>query len=889
MRAPSTAFIRVAPLAPRTPGRSRAGRGFAAALGLAVLALLGMLASTLAWGAVTGVISGSVTDAKTKAALSGANVTVPAAGVSTVTDAGGRFVITGIAPGTYSVNVSLVGYVESEVAELVVVQGQATEVAVALEPTVVEVPGAKAKVTAPRVRVHTDVTASEYVVTGADEQMTLSQPNDRYQFPGLVFAQPGVVPDNTFYPHIRGGRANQVGYYLDGIPITEPDANVFATNIVSIGLDRLELFTGGYPPEYGGWTGGIINQVIKRGDQMRGRLIDVGAGTPYNFGGLLFEAGDVNDRADWYYGLYTWHSNFNENLFTSSAPTVSDHVAKVILDAGSRDKVTLLSAHGYARYLFPFARVFTFDPGIAEWTTAQAGSDFGRQGYDLDAIALTRRLSPTAFWNLRVSRLRHFLQLELGDLGNAFWQQRNERLFTGQFDYQRQIGPHRLSAGIWQINSDNRSRYSVFGTQFSPFGLLDSVSDNDTRNTQAYVGDDWRIGSRLTLSLGGRYDKMVYQRPVAGDLDLTETSSRAGATYALSPRLVLRACAGQYVGFPRANLIAFQFVPHVSEVPDFADLGLTWDLAFLPFFPVRPEIARGHDLGYEWKVDDGTLMSATWFRRDARQMMQRWQGVLHDASGQPLLDANGNLIPSDRLSDFDPEAPVWFASNGTGTTRGTEIKLDRRMGRRMRGWLSYTLMDAKATSPQDNVYPFGFGFLNQTDPTSLAQEFPVDWNQRRTVAMALRYQAGKLTVNPWLVMGSGFPYGQSGLEVGGSDPAHVPNPDFDPNDPNSPEELVVPQNYLNPRAPSQGFITPNSLHTGKNLTVSLNLAYQLRPGREAYLQVFNLFGRNDVTSDVIYHPRTGALLGRVEDGKVFYVPFSRTPPRFIAFGIRQEF
>jgi outer membrane receptor protein involved in Fe transport len=436
---------------------------------------------------------------------------------------------------------------------------------------------------------------------------------------------------------------------------------------------------------------------------------------------------------------------------------------------------------------------------------------------------------------------------------------------------------------VWQIGSTNRSRYSVFGTQFSPFGLLDSVSDNDTQNTQAYLGDTWELGRRLTLKLGVRADKMIYHRPNpgAGSLDLHETSGRAGATYLLSPRLLVRTSTGRYVGFPRANLVASQFLPHKSEIPDFADLGLTWDMAFFPFFPVQPEVDRDRDLGFEWKLDESSLLTTTWFRRDSRQMMQRWQGAVEDAEG--------NLIPSARLSDFDPDAPVWFAANGTGTTRGLELKLDRRMSHRLRGWLSYTLMDAKATSPEDNVYPYGFGFLNRTDAASLAEEFPVDWNQRRTLALALRYQTGKLVVNPWLVIGSGFPYGQSGLDDGGSDPAHVPNPDFNPEDPTSPEELVVPRNYLDPSDPAKGFITPNSLHTGKNLTLSLNLSYQIGPRRQAYVQIFNLFDREDVTSYVIFHPRTGAVLGQISDGAVQYVPFSRTPPRFIAMGIRQEF
>ena len=99
----------------------------------------------------------------------------------------------------------------------------------------------------------------------------------------------------------------------------------------------------------------------------------------------------------------------------------------------------------------------------------------------------------------------------------------------------------------------------------------------------------------------------------------------------------------------------------------------------------------------------------------------------------------------------------------------------------------------------------------------------------------------------------------------------------------------MPENYVDPTDPSQGFITPNALETGKNLTLSLNLAYEIGPDRDAYFQIYNIFDREDITSMVIYHPQTGGVIGRVEGDQVFYVPFSRTPPRFFAFGVRQEF
>jgi len=841
---------------------------------LPVLAAVLIAAAVVsAWGAVTGVVSGTVRDQETGAALSGANVSLVDTELSTVTDARGRFVITNVPPGSYTVKMSLIGYTDARVTDLVVVQGQVSPVTVALEPTVVEAVGAEAKVTAARVELRRDVTSSVYVTTAADEQLTLSQPNDRYQFPGLVFAQPGAVPDKTFYPHIRGARANQVGYFLDGIPITEPNTNVFATNIVSIGLDRLELYTGGYPAEYGGFTGGIVNQVVKRGDQMRGSLVDVGGGSPYNFGQLVVESGDVKDRVNWYYGLNTWHSNFNENLFTSSAPTVSDHMAKVIYDVGERDSVTLLAHHGYARYEMPWERMFTFDPVAADWVNVRPSDDFARQGHDLDALTLNHTVSPTSFWTLRLSRLGHFLHLEVGDPENLYWQQRNERMFTTQFDYEAQLGEHRVRAGVWEIDSDNNSLYSVL---LFPAGF---AANNDTRNTQAYLQDSWELGERLTLTLGGRYDRMKYDRPEVGSLKLDESSGRLGLTYAVSPGLLLRGSYGRYVEFPRANLIAYRFVG--------TDFG--WYSVLAPDFPVNPQLDRGRDIGLEWKLDDSTLLAATWFQRDSRQMIQRWHGVLHDENGDWVLDGEGNPILSDALSDFDPTAPVWFAANGTGTARGVEVKADRKMSDGLRGWVAYTYLDAEATSPRDNVYPYGFGFQDRTDPAGLAQEFPVDWSQTHTAALALEYRRGKLKVNPWVTYGSGFPYGQSGLDAGGSDPAHVPNPSFDPDNPIGPAELLVPENYVDPTDPSQGFITPNALETGKNLTLSLNLAYEIGPDRDAYFQIYNIFDREDITSMVIYHPQTGGVIGRVEGDQIFYVPFSRTPPRFFAFGLRQEF
>ncbi|NIR00911.1 MAG: TonB-dependent receptor, partial [Gemmatimonadales bacterium] len=358
-----------------------------------------------------------------------------------------------------------------------------------------------------------------------------------------------------------------------------------------------------------------------------------------------------------------------------------------------------------------------------------------------------------------------------------------------------------------------------------------------------------------------------------------ETSARAGLTYLLSPRLMVRGSYGEVVEFPRANLVAYAFTG--------ADFG--WYSMLAPDFPVKPQLDRTKDIGLEYIPNDSTLISATYFDRDSRQMIQRWQGVVHDDLGNWVLDDNGDPILSDLAEDFDPFAPVWFASNGNGTSKGVELKVDHRMTKDFRAWLAYTRLDARATSPRDNVYPFGFGFSDRTDPEGLGEQFRLPWDQTDTVTLVAAYRKGKLVINPWMQYGSGFPFAQSGLDAGGSDPAHVPNPDFDPGDPASPEELLIPENLLDPTDPAGGFVSPDDLTTGDNFTLSLNLWYDIGSDREAYLHMYNILGSDDVTSKVIYHPQTGAVIGRIEGDSVFYAPFSTTPPRFFAFGIRQWF
>jgi len=814
--------------------------------------------------ALTGVISGSVKDANSAAPLAGANVVLAPIGYSTVTDKNGKYLFTAVPPGTYTLTVSLVGYAEEKVVNLAVTQDHTSTVESALKPAVVEAKGAEAVVVAARVNLHPEQTGSAYVETSEDERATLSQPNDRYQFPGLVFTQPGVVPDSTFFPHIRGARETQVGYMIDGIPIVEPNNNAFATNLVTVGLNRMELLTGGWDAQYGSQVGGVINEVVKRGDQVRGGFFETTAGSPTGLHQFIFESGDAGRRpgSSWYFSGSAWRSRFPGDNFLNRTPMVLDSIFKGVLPLKGKDSLTLLANHGYGAFNFHYSHTREFDTATGLFEDSPENLDNSTQAYNLDALTYSHTVNDKSYWTARLYRLNNFITIHAGSDIFMIFQRRQQAMSGLQLDYvSQQSADHRFYAGLWRIDSKNRWRNAM---DYPPvFGPLDQEANNNTRNLQMYVQDTRRIAPRLNLGLGLRYEEMKYVRPVYGDLNLAAVSPRVGLTYELVPgKLLVRASGGRYVQFPPATRTGVVFREGNPFTPDDP---LSWYLVQEGRSQLKPQKDTNRELGLEYKLDNNTLISLSAFSRNSTQMLQRWAG------------------PSDNIDDFDPatfwDYPFRFASNGQGRYRGLELKIDRKMAKDLRAWVSYTRLNAKATASAENAFPLGISTTD--DPDEL---FPVDWDQRDTLALAANWKVKRLQVSPWAIWGSGFPFAlQSGLDID-------PTGDFNFIHDGDGNEIPILIN-----GQPQEETAPGKLRTGRNLVVSLNLNFQAKENTECFVEIYNIFDRRDVTNMVWYHPDSGAVLGTqppnatYPNGYIEYVPFTTTLPRSFAFGFRVRF
>ncbi len=216
-------------------------------------ALLALLLLVPAAWAQTGKIQGRVVD-EAGEGLPGVNVLIDGTTQGTATDINGRYVIIGVRPGTYNVVASFIGFTTQRVEGVRVQIDLTTTIDFTLREEVIQ--GDEVVVTAERALVQRDLTATTAVV-GAEELEALPVEN----FQDVVNLQAGVVNG-----HFRGGRLGEVGYWVDGLPVSDVFNGGLGVAIENEMVQELQVVTGAFNAEYGQALSGIVNVVTKDGD-----------------------------------------------------------------------------------------------------------------------------------------------------------------------------------------------------------------------------------------------------------------------------------------------------------------------------------------------------------------------------------------------------------------------------------------------------------------------------------------------------------------------------------------------------------------------------------------------------------------------------------------------
>src|SRR5258706_8490935 len=239
-------------------------------LGAAIIVAGAIFLFGSAWAGTTGQLSGVIHDAKTGEPISLASVAVPELKRGAVTDAQGSYSILNLPAGRYSVRVSLLGYVSVLRQNVEIVPDFNTKLDCNVESTVLtNVP--EVVIRGERPLIQKDATGSTKFLSGDDLKY---QPLRGYQ--DAVAQQSGVVNfklnidneaqnNNTLI--VRGGRPNEVAYYVDGFSQQDPLTGVSTTAINGDAISEIVVQTGGFNAEYGRINSGVVNLVTKEGSE----------------------------------------------------------------------------------------------------------------------------------------------------------------------------------------------------------------------------------------------------------------------------------------------------------------------------------------------------------------------------------------------------------------------------------------------------------------------------------------------------------------------------------------------------------------------------------------------------------------------------------------------
>lgn len=217
--------------------------------------------------AFAGTLTGTVRDAKTNEPLTSVNVSLPGTYLGAATDAEGAFRIENVPGGAYEVKVSCLGYTEQILAGINVPDTGEKKLEITLQPTVLSA-GQEVVVVGQRPLIEVGDTSSRQRVSAQDAQSSVVEDvND------LLTNQLGVAKENNEI-HIRGGRADENLYRVDGLAVKDPiSGQGYGIYLSKDAIQELEVITGGFNAEYGQAMSGVVEiKTREGGDHYTGSL-----------------------------------------------------------------------------------------------------------------------------------------------------------------------------------------------------------------------------------------------------------------------------------------------------------------------------------------------------------------------------------------------------------------------------------------------------------------------------------------------------------------------------------------------------------------------------------------------------------------------------------------
>lgn len=491
---------------------------------LAIAVGLALFAATWVCAGTTGIVSGTVTNEDGKP-LSGANIIIDGTKLTTVTDTNGYFVVTNIAPGDYNLTAEMVGYAKASADHIQVTMD--TNAVVDFQMKQEAIQETTAIVTRPRPMIVADQVNTLTLISAGQETMTRTDPTQINTVPGVLSTLPGtnVEPNGSGLPHIRGCRSDQIGYYIEGIPITDPNLGTFSDNLFTTGVGKFQVYTGGFGSEYGNALGCMLNEVKKTGDTNSGiKISSFGGDGAYKSAST--EIGGSTPGFN-FYASGILQSNDVTGSPWLMAQDYSDNAAKLVFP-WKNDTLTILGLQG----------ALQGDLGGAFYP---ASGDFVRQRYTIAGVDWNHSYGPESFLTVRPYYIHARITQIMTNNYGMYMDQWSDQ--TGlMIGYTNQVSDKQLvKFGGSLISSDNNN-YTDAGGPYCETNV-------NTFQSALYLDEQLKVASRVTLNGGVRFETINYDRKTCADATESVITPRFGISYAADSRTAWKANWGKYSKF----------------------------------------------------------------------------------------------------------------------------------------------------------------------------------------------------------------------------------------------------------------------------------------------------------------------------------------------------
>jgi hypothetical protein len=472
-----------------------------------------------------------------------------------VTSALGAARFVALATGTWSVTAKLAGFSAAQEKAVVLRVGQTQVVKITLRATRSEVVTVTATETAPLVDVY-KMDMSTNIIPEQIQALPVANRN----FEQLAFLAPTVQRERGEFRFITGGpvigsvgNASQSTFLVDGVDYTDPALGLSKTRISQDAISEFRVISNRFDSEVGQSAGGALSVVTRSGGNGF-------SGTAYGFyrGDELTAQQPLQLQSD----LSTYRGVFgatiggpivkNETFYFLSAEQVTQSTptffrplgayASLAADIAVPVHQTLFLANVNHRFSdstsgglrFDYERYRQDNFRVGGVQDVSYGQELNRDNYNA-TFNVTSTVSTTATNELRGQYGNRSYEEPPSSLATTDWFSLGTTLRTGENilgnligkGYQWELrdsffwmlGSHTLKAGASWLRVVDRSVIDTYpaglflwltDTKAIPYAYLYGVGSSDVKaNTNligAFVQDDWRPASNLTVSAGLRYD-----------------------------------------------------------------------------------------------------------------------------------------------------------------------------------------------------------------------------------------------------------------------------------------------------------------------------------------------------------------------------------------------